>query len=133
MRTLKQHQNQKALTIIVLLSFCCVLSYGQTSIMALYQNIYSPDGSMGTNQHELFNGEILVLNTTNTITETADRIASNSFSLLAVEFEQEQEIEEWMLDAFAPPVAQRQLNTLIKQDSEQELEIEDWMVNLNTW
>jgi len=118
-------------TLIMLLSCCCIISYGQTSIMPLQQNIYATDGTIGISHQQLYNSEQIALNTIQTVTETADRIAHNSFSLLAVEFEEEQEIEEWMLESFVPQVAEGQLYKLINQEVEKEQEIEDWMVNLN--
>jgi hypothetical protein len=51
-------------------------------------------------------------------------------STLAVEYEQEQEIEDWMLQPFESNKGQIALLTV---DKEEEMEVEDWMTNLNSW
>lgn len=50
-------------------------------------------------------------------------------STLAVEFEKEQELEEWMLQPFQPTAS----NTSNRADKEPEMNIESWMYDLDSW
>lgn len=54
--------------------------------------------------------------------------ATAMVSMLAVEFEKEMEIENWMLHSFETTAMAIQ-----KTDNEEEIVIEDWMTNLDSW
>jgi hypothetical protein len=50
-------------------------------------------------------------------------------SLLAVDTEQEMEIEDWMLKPFTPEYAY----DFLVPDEEEDIKLEDWMLDLSKW
>lgn len=131
--TINQNRAINSSLALFTLVFISLTGYGQVNNLLLAQDLYYHEISVNYSQ-DTHNQKLIAVNT-NTTLETASAFASEmaSYSLLAVEVEQEMEIEEWMLNAFSTNKKHINVRKLIIQDSEQEQILEEWMLDLQTW
>lgn len=109
------------------------LSYGQN--IAFANNIYYPDANMDSNTNTSFISSTETLALADLTLSNANAFSTKMYetTLLAVEFEQELQIEEWMLSTFDTKESNLITQIQTQTDAETEMPVENWMTDLSGW